>query len=80
MKTTNGVILWYILAIQHLLHFLASVSSLSISFFFPSFFYEFCYLRRYWGKFGDTKQKQWSCSQVPKWKFEGLVAADLFSN
>ena len=48
MKTMNGVVSWYKLALHHLFHFIACVSFLSIfSFIFVSFL---SYLLRYWGK------------------------------
>ena len=37
MKTMNDVVLWYILALHQLFHFVACVSFLSIFFFFPFF-------------------------------------------
>ena len=55
MKAINGAASCYILALQHLFHFIACVSFLSIFFlFFFSFFCEFCFLLRCLGKFGDT--------------------------
>ena len=60
MKIMNLVIVWYVLALQRLFHFIARVSFLSISLYFFLFFLFFggCYyLLRYWGKFVNTSSK-----------------------
>ena len=41
MRMINGVIVWYVLALQRLFHFVTCVSFLSISFFFSYFFVDF---------------------------------------
>ena len=38
LKTINGVFSWYILALNHLFHFIACISFLFLFFFFLSFF------------------------------------------
>ena len=56
MRMMNRVIVWYVLALQRLFHFIACVLFLSISFFF-FIFCGFYYLLRYWGKFVNTSNK-----------------------
>ena len=56
MRMMNRVIVWYVLALQRLFHFIACVSFLSISFSFL-LFCGFYYLLRYWGKFVNTSNK-----------------------
>ena len=51
MRMMNRVIMWYVLALQRLFHFIVCVSFLSISFFFSYLFCGFYSLIRYWGKF-----------------------------
>ena len=46
MRMMNGVIAWYVLALQRLFHFIVCISFLSVSFFFSYFFCGFyCLLR-----------------------------------
>ena len=79
MRTMRGVISWT-LALQCLFHFIVRVSFLSISFLFS---YVFVDSTTWWGielRLSIPKIKQWSCSKVPQWSFEGWVASALFSN
>ena len=68
----NGVIAWYVLILQRLFRFIAFVSFLSISFFFSYFFVDFTTCL-------GIEVYLWSCSQIPKWSFEGWVASVLLS-
>ena len=53
MRMMNRVIVWYVLALQRLFHFIVCVSFLSLFLFFCGFYY----LLRYWGKFVNTSNK-----------------------
>ena len=57
MRMMNRVIVWYVLALQRLFHFIACVLFLSILIFFFRFFCGFYFLLRYWGKFVNTLNK-----------------------
>ena len=57
MRMMNRFIVWYVLALQHLFHFIACVSFLSISFSFFYFFRGFYFLFRYWDKFANISNK-----------------------
>ena len=57
MRMMNRVIVWYVLALQRLFHFIVCVSFLSISFSFINFFCGFYYLLRHWSKFVNTSNK-----------------------
>ena len=52
----NGVISRYIMALQHLFHFIGCVSFLSISFYFYIFFVDST-IFWFWGKFINTLNK-----------------------
>ena len=56
MRMMNRVIVWYVLVLQCLFHFIACVLFYSIS-FFKKLFCGFYYLLRYWGKFVNTSNK-----------------------
>ena len=53
-RTMNGVISWYVLAVQRLFHFIVCVSFLSISFFFFLFFFADSTAFWFWSKFANT--------------------------
>ena len=80
LRTMNGVISWYALALQRLFNFTACVSFLSIFFFSSHFFSWILLLFGFQVSLSILKIKQWSCSYVPKRSFEGWVASALFSN
>ena len=66
------VIAWYVLALQHLFRFMACVSLLSISFCFSYFFFvDFTTCLGIEVSLSILQIKHWSCSQIPKWSFEG---------
>ena len=73
MRTMNGVISWYVLALQSLFHFIACVSFLSISFFF--FFVD---STTCWAI--EVSLSILKIKQVCKWNFEGWLGSALFSN
>ena len=63
-----------------LFHFIGCVFFLSNSFFFFSYFcVDFTTCLGIDVSLSILKIKQWSCSQIPKWSFEGLVASALFT-
>ena len=62
MRIMNRVIAWYVLALQHLFHFIACVSFLAISFFFLNFFVDFTTCLGIEVSLSILKIKQWSCS------------------
>ena len=77
-KTVNGVVSWYILALHHLIHFIACVSFLSVFFFFFSFF---CVSSiTCWGNNVSFWENLNQSSWVPKWSFKEWVCTALFSN
>ena len=68
LRTINGVISWYVLAPQHLFHFIVCVLFFSISFLF-SFLFFFFWIPLLFGfevSLSILKTKQQSCSQVSK--------------
>ena len=71
MRRMNGVISGCVSALQCLFHFIACVSFLSISFFFSYFFVDSTACLGIEESLLIPKIKQWSCSWVPKWSFEG---------
>ena len=58
----NGVIAWYVLALQRIFGFIAFVSFLSISFFFSYFSVDFTTCLGMKVSSSILKTKQWSCS------------------
>ena len=72
MKTMNGVVSWYILALCLLFHFIVCVSFLSIFFlFFLSIFVSSITSCGIEVSLAILKIKQWSCSYVPTLSFKG---------
>ena len=72
MKTMNGVVSWYILALCLLFHFIVCVSFLSIFFlFFLSIFVSSITSCGIEVSLAILKIKQWSCSYVPTSSFKG---------
>ena len=51
LRTMNGVISWYALALECLFYFIACVSFLSVSFFFSFFFFVDFTAFWFWGEF-----------------------------
>ena len=81
MKTMNGVVSWYILALHPLFHFIACVLFLPIFLnFFSYFVCEFYNLLRYWGKFGNTENEAVELFLGSLVEFQGWFATALFSN
>ena len=71
LRTMNGAISWYVLALQRLFHFIACVSFFYLFLFFLFFvdsttFWVFQYLKQ--------------GIEVAKWSFDGWIASALFSN
>ena len=65
---------------------LALVSFYCVCFLFSQFFLLFFFCVNFTTCLGIEvnlsilKLKQWNCSQIPKWSFDGLVASALLSN
>ena len=80
MRMVNCVIAWYVLTLQRIFHINASVSFLSISFFFCYFFVDFTTCLCIDVSVSILKIKQWGCSYIPKWSFVGeLLHSALLS-
>ena len=62
MRMMNRVIVWYVLALQRLFHFIACVSFLSISFSFFNFFVDFTTCLGIEVSLSILQIKHWSCS------------------
>ena len=70
MRMMNRVIVWYVLALQRLFHFIVCF----VSFYFFFFFYFFVDFTTCLGievSLSILQIKHWSCSQIPKWSFKG---------
>ena len=80
MRMMNRVIMWYVLALQRLFHFIVCVSFISISFSFINFFCGFYYLLRHWSKFVNTSNKAWELFLEVEFRgVTGWVASALLS-